>query len=728
MADITLSTAVRNNLLSLQNTAKLMGETQERLATGLKVNSALDDPTAFFTAQSLSSRAGDLNRLLDSVGNAVQTVTAADKGISAITKLVENAQATARQALQSPPVSITAEVDGTGTIGADSAASVAGGTTVGADAAAEVTGSATIGADVAAVATGGIGAGTQELDADGLNIADGATLSITIGGTAYTVEFDSDSTDAGTADLVFDFSSNETVDDLIGALDTLIAASGSVTEGTGDELVITADDATADIEISGSAGLLAQLGLDSVGSGPDADNRTVEPTNADLTALAGQSLDITVGSGATLSITFGTDDGAGEVSTLDELETALGALAGGTATVAGGDLVITATDSADSITTSASDAAVNTAFGITDGTTDPSNADLTALAGQTLDITIGTNDTLSITFGTGTGEVDTLDELETALGGLQGGTATVAGGDLVITAANATDSITTEASDAAVNTAFGISDSTTSASNADLTALAGQTLALTIGDNDTLTITFGTDDDAGEVNNLAELATALEGLEGGTATVTGGQLSIAADSDNDSITTLASDAAVNTAFGITDETTAPTAGVNAARTSLEAQFNSLRSQIDQLAADSGYNGVNLLNGDDLSVIFNEDGSSTLGIDGVEFDSEGLGITSVATGDFQTNSGIQTSLDQLSSAINTLRSQASTFGSNLSVVEVRQDFTKNMINTLETGAANLTLADTNEEGANLLALQTRQQLSTTALSMASQADQNVLRLF
>ena len=86
------------------------------------------------------------------------------------------------------------------------------------------------------------------------------------------------------------------------------------------------------------------------------------------------------------------------------------------------------------------------------------------------------------------------------------------------------------------------------------------------------------------------------------------------------------------------------------------------------------------------------------------------------------------MTNLSTATSTLRSQASKFGSNLSVVETRQDFTKSLINVLETGAANLTLADTNEEGANLLALQTRQQLSSTALSLASQADQNVLRLF
>jgi flagellin len=97
-------------------------------------------------------------------------------------------------------------------------------------------------------------------------------------------------------------------------------------------------------------------------------------------------------------------------------------------------------------------------------------------------------------------------------------------------------------------------------------------------------------------------------------------------------------------------------------------------------------------------------------------------------DFDTDAGIDAFLGQVKTAINEVRSQSSAFGSSLSIVQNRQDFSKNMINTLQTGAANLTLADSNEEAANLLALQTRQQLSSTALSMASQADQAVLRLF
>src|SRR5688500_7445523 len=110
MADITLSAGVRQNLLSLQGTADLMAMTQNRLATGKKVNSALDNPLNYFTSQSLGNRASDLTSLLDSIGNAVQTITAADKGITSLTKLVQTAQAIAQQALQS--ATTTAKVTG----------------------------------------------------------------------------------------------------------------------------------------------------------------------------------------------------------------------------------------------------------------------------------------------------------------------------------------------------------------------------------------------------------------------------------------------------------------------------------------------------------------------------------------------------------------------------------------------------------------------------------------
>ena len=376
MADITLSAGVRQNLLSLQSTANLMAQTQNRLATGKKVNSALDNPLNYFTSQSLGNRASDLTSLLDSIGNAVQTITAADKGITSLTKLVQTAQAIAQQALQS--ATTTAKVTGT-------------------------VANLTATTDISAIT---------------------ATKTITI--------------NDGTTTATYTAAAADTVQDFLDAINN-----------------------TANLNV---------------------------------------------------------------VASLDS----------------GGRIRLEATGA-------------NT-------------------------IVVG---------GTG--------------------------------------------------------------SAADLAVL-----------------------------------------------------------------------------GLTAATTA--AGtVNDSRDDLATQFDDIRTQIDNLAADSGYNGINLLNGDALTVTFNETGTSTQSITGVTFDSAGLAITAAAN-DFQTDADVNAALTELTTALGTLRSQAASFGSSLSVVQTRQDFTKAMVNTLQTGADNLVLADTNEEGANMLALQTRQSLSTTALSLASQADQNVLRLF
>jgi flagellin len=167
---------------------------------------------------------------------------------------------------------------------------------------------------------------------------------------------------------------------------------------------------------------------------------------------------------------------------------------------------------------------------------------------------------------------------------------------------------------------------------------------------------------------------------------------------------------------------------NATRESLQKDFNDVLTQIDSLAKDASYNGINLLNGDDLKVSFNENGSSSLTIKGVQFDSNSLGMNQQTGTTFQDNDKIDSVISKIDTALTSLRTQASKFGSSLTTVQTRQDFTKNMINTLQTGADALVLADSNEEGANLLALQTRQQLSSTALSLSAQADQAVLRLF
>ena len=165
---------------------------------------------------------------------------------------------------------------------------------------------------------------------------------------------------------------------------------------------------------------------------------------------------------------------------------------------------------------------------------------------------------------------------------------------------------------------------------------------------------------------------------------------------------------------------------NANRLKAVNQFNDILTQIDQLAKDSGYKGVNLLQENDLTVIFNEDRSSSLTITGVDASTKGLKISNVDS--WGSNTDIDASITEVENAINTLRSMASEFGNNYSIVQNREDFTESLINVLEEGSDKLVLADMNEESANMLALQTRQQLAINSLSLASQAAQSVLKLF
>ena len=255
------------------------------------------------------------------------------------------------------------------------------------------------------------------------------------------------------------------------------------------------------------------------------------------------------------------------------------------------------------------------------------------------------------------------------------------------------------------------------------------TLTVAVNGGSNQVITFG---NGGGQSDLAGLDTALGGLTGVTAGVTGNALSFAvASSATANSLTLIGSTGVTTALGVTNATSNGVASVStpdATRTSLQSDYNNILTQIDALAADSSYNGINLLYGDDLKVVFNEKATSTLTIAGVTYNSAGLGLSLVTGNAFQSNANIDASTATLDAALTTLRNQASKFGSNLTTVQTRQDFTKNLINTLQTGADSLVLADSNEEGANMLALQTRQSLSTTALSLADQASQAVLRLF
>lgn len=487
-SNITLSASVRQNLLSLQSTAQLMSMTQNRLATGKKVNSALDNPTNFFTSQSLSNRASDLNSLLDSIGQAQQTLKAADTGITSLTKLVESAKSIAKQAQSAAAPAATYSL--------------------------AITGNAAIAADES-VATGTVGSITGASTLASLGISDGETITISDGTNTVTHT-------VGTA-------ATEDVDDVITSLNGGAATWTVAINGSG-QLEVTADSNTTNLTISGN-GAASLFGSTTASS----------LTNATLGALSG-TLTVQVGSAAAQTITFGS--GGGQVNTRAELVTALSGLTGVTATINGSNQISITSTSAD-------------------------------------DVTIG-----------------------------------------------------------------------------------------------------GT-------NASSFFAGANIGANSPTATVG------------------------------TPSTT---------RSNLQTQYNEILTQIDALARDASYNGINLLNGDNLKVVFNEDGSSSQTITGVTFTSAGLGLSALSGSEFQTNSAIDTVIGNIDTALSTLRSQAAKFGSNLSTVQTRQDFTKNMINTLTTGADALVLADTNEEGANLLALQTRQQLSTTALSLSAQADQAVLRLF
>ena len=171
----------------------------------------------------------------------------------------------------------------------------------------------------------------------------------------------------------------------------------------------------------------------------------------------------------------------------------------------------------------------------------------------------------------------------------------------------------------------------------------------------------------------------------------------------------------------------------AERSTLAAQFDAILDQIDYLAADSGYKGTNLLSSSgSLEVKFDEAGDSTLTITGFDAttSTSGLGIDAAVGNwaDVSNISGTGGAIEDLDNALTTLRTQAKSLSSNLNIITTRNSFTQGMINVLTEGSTNLTAADTNEEGANMLMLQVRQSLGTTALSLSAQAAQSVLRLF
>ena len=269
------------------------------------------------------------------------------------------------------------------------------------------------------------------------------------------------------------------------------------------------------------------------------------------------------------------------------------------------------------------------------------------------------------------------------------------------------------------------------------TTLQGKTVIFTPATGAATTLTFSNVVGAGNVNSLDALNAAISGAGiGVTASISStGFLTFTSSNDNASqAITVAGGAAANT-VQITGTTVAaaPVTAVadsasQAIRANLVSQYNGILSQITNTAQDASFNGINLLNGDTLKLTFNETGKSTLSITGVTYGATGLGLNVLVSGtDFLDSSSANKALTALSSASTSLRTEASALGSNLSIVQIRQDFSKNLINVLQTGSSNLTLADTNEEAANSQALSTRQSIAVSALALANQSQQSVLQL-
>ncbi|HWW47084.1 MAG TPA: flagellin [Xanthobacteraceae bacterium] len=614
MGDIVLSASVRQNLLSLQSTAELLSTTQNRLATGKKVNTALDNPTNFFTASSLDARASDINNLLDSIGNGVQVLQAANTGITSLQKLVDSAKSIANQALQA---------------------------TSGYSSKSKVTTAAIPGATAGNLL--GTGAATNAVAS-----ATSAITPIDLTGTAATNATVTGSVDlsAGLADPGSDITF-----DINGQTVTLTTGSGSGTAGAftlGD--ITTAINGTASVGVNATDDGNGHLVLTSTGTAGSGDALVTTGTAAAGLGIA----DATVNGGAATTPAALTFDVNGEQVTLasgasydgSAIASAINSQVGTTANVSaaytGGRLVITSTGTAgaaDSVTVDNFSTGGAQQLGFAAATASASGAAATSgLSGQTLDIaSTDGGAALSITFGTANGEVSTLDQLNTAL--------------------------------AANNMSASIKDGV---------------------------ITFTTTNDH---------ASATIGAFSGTATGAGNPLG-----------------------AITVEVPVAEANAQNTRANLISQYNTVIDQIRTTAQDASFNGINLLNGDQLKLVFNETGKSTLNIQGVTFNPDGLGLAALTKGvDFLDNSSTNKVLDALNTASSTLRSQASAFGSNLSIVQIRQDFSKNLINVLQTGSSNLILADTNEEAANSQALSTRQSIAVSALALANQSQQSVLQL-
>ena len=344
---------------------------------------------------------------------------------------------------------------------------------------------------------------------------------------------------------------------------------------------------------------------------------------------------------------------------------------------------------------------VNIALNVADVAATPGSATSGTVPGTNTGGTLSINGT-DVTIADDTNAAG----LKSAIDGasIAGITTSVSGS--TITISNASGNVDFTGSTGALLTSLGLSTSSNYVAGVPGSVKSVDTLVAAINSSSSLTGKVSASNDGGKLR--------IQNLSTADLTVTGASSSTSAIDGSNSTATIKG---------------------NDVRKSLVTQYNDLKDQLDKFADDASFNGINLLRGDNLKITFNETATSTISIQAkttagaaTAIDSAYLGISTLTNSSVDSDTNIDALTANLGTALNSVRSQSSTFGSSLSIVQNRQDFTKAMINTLQTGADNLTLADTNEEAANMLALQTRQQLSQTALSLASQADQAVLRLF
>ena len=633
---IALTSSMRSNLLSLKNTQSLLDKTQDRLSTGYKVNSAMDNPSSYFTAQSLNSRADDLSTLLDSIGQAISTLEVADEGITTLQEFVEQAKSIANSARDTANVASSAVSENvtfnSATAKTDKLSSYLNNISAG-DSFTIRLGDATT-----MEATSNV---SKELTLEEAGLVEGMSMEMIVGDKTYNFTLVAGET-------------QEAVENADGTTSQQIGIASSMEEFMND-VVYTVGRKTITAEIK--EGKLSFSTLDN-------SSMTIRSTNEAI-----------IGTANSMKI--------------EKADLTLAALAGTGQGATGEGFVVAPSVTIDGLQLDLSEY-------------------FTSTKGQ-------------VAFAAGVDSEDIINAIKTFAeqngysASIEDGT-----GDLTI--------FKNEVGATAPVIAFAAAQPTGGTAATPPTATDGGAQDITATFNDILGFDNGYSVTITEGMTVEEFRQAVDNLEGISADFDSkGHLVISGEQGDDMVIadiTGGNNNVIRSLLG--SDIYSATNGSNE-RAKYAEQFDAVLDQIDQLVQDTSYKGINLLNGDDLTVVFNESRTSTLELKGVTFNSTGLGFTT-SEAEWKDNANIDKSLDQITKATSLLRAQASEFGQNLSTVQIREDFTENMINNLQTGADKLTLADMNEEAANMLALQTRQQLGINSLSMASQAAQSVLQLF